>query len=101
MKPTKRQLLLLKFYAKYETKPLTFFSIVRLFWLYWLLLLIPIGFGYFFIWGGWPEVGWIFIGVSVGAFLRDINRIIALFRTWPVTHQVINWQRVKELLEAK
>jgi len=41
MKPSKRQMMLLKFYAKYENKPLTLFHIARTFLILWLLLLLP------------------------------------------------------------
>ena len=100
MKLTRLQFKLLKFYAKYETKPLTLFSIIRPFWILWLLLLLVAGAGRWYMWAGWPAVGWLFIGASIGAFGRDVNRILSLFRTWPVLHEIINWQRLRELLQG-
>ena len=100
MKLTKRQLKLLKFYAKYQTKPLTLFSIIRPFWIMWLLLLIPLAAGCWCIWAGWPAIGWVLIGASIGAFLRDLNRILSLFCTWPVLHEIINWERLEELIQT-
>jgi hypothetical protein len=100
MKPTKRQMMLLKFYAKYETKPLTLFHIARTFWILWLLLLLPLAAGFWFIWAGWPGYGWLFIGVSIGAFLRDVNRILSLSRTWAVIHEIIKWDRVRGLIQS-
>ena len=101
MKLTKPQLTLLKFYAKYETKPLTLFSIVRSFWILWLLLLVFVAAGRWYMWAGWPTVGWLLIGVSIGAFLRDVKRICSLFCTWPVIHEIINWKRVRELIQCR
>jgi hypothetical protein len=100
MKPTKRQMMLLRFYAKYETKPLTLFCIARTFWLLWLLLLVPPAMGCWFIWAGLPVLGWIFIGASIGAFLRDVNRILSLSRTWAVIHEIIKWERLRELIQS-
>ncbi|SRR5260370_20758303 len=100
MKPTKRQMLLLRFYAKYETKPLTLFCIARTFWLLWLLLLLPLAIGCWFIWGGWSGYGWLLIGVSIGAFLRDVNRILSFSRTWAVIHEIIKWEQLRELIES-
>jgi len=99
MKLTKLQLKLLKFYAKYQTEPLTLFKIMRAFRLAWLLLLLPPAFGYYYIRVGLPALGWVFIGTTIGAFLRDVNRILSLFRTWPVVHEIINWERLRELLQ--
>ncbi|HWY32874.1 MAG TPA: hypothetical protein VNX46_19065 [Candidatus Acidoferrum sp.] len=100
MKPTKRQMMLLKFYAKYETKPLTLYCIARAFWIAWLLLLVVPAMGSWFIWAGWPVIGWVFIGISIGAFLRDVNRILSLFRTWPAIHEIIKWERLRELMQS-
>jgi hypothetical protein len=100
MKLTKLQFKLLNFYARYETEPLTLFKIVRVFWLAWLLLLLLPTFGWWYIWGGFPALGWVFIGAGIGAFLRDVNRILSLFRTWPVLQKIINWERLRELLQS-
>jgi len=100
MKITKMQLKLLKFYAKYQTERLTMFEIARAFWLAWLLLLLAPAFGCWYIWAGLPALGWLFIGMTIGAFLRDVNRILSLFRTWPVIQEIINWARLRELLET-
>jgi hypothetical protein len=98
MNLTKLQLKLLNFYAKYQTKPLSLFNIVCAFWLAWLLLLLVPTVGCWYIWAGMPALGWVFIGISIGAFLRDVSRILSLFRTWAVIHEIINWERVRELL---
>lgn len=99
MKLTKLQFKILRFYAKFETEPLTLFKIVSVFRLTWLLLLLVPALGWWYIWAGLPALGWVFIGAGIGAFLRDVNRILSLFRTWPVLHQIINWERLRELLQ--
>ena len=53
-----------------------------------------------FIWAGWPEVGWIVIGASIGAFFRDVNRILGLFHTWPAIREIIDWDRLRELSQS-
>ena len=98
MKLSKLQLKLLKFYANYQVTPLTLFCIARSFWILWLFLLAIAGAGYWYMWAGWPALGWLCVGVSIGAFLRDWNRIMSLFRTWPVIHKIIDWQRLGELI---
>lgn len=100
MKLTKFQFKLLKFYAKYETTPLTLFCIVGSFWIRWLLLLLVAGGGLWYMWAGWPALGWIFVGVSIGAFLRDWSRILSVFLTWPAIREILDWQRLRELIES-
>jgi len=92
--------MLLKFYSKYQTEPLTLFGIARPFWILWVLLLVPLVAGYWLIGAGCPPLGWMFIGMTIGASLRDVNRILSLFRTWPVIHEIINWQRLGELIRG-
>jgi hypothetical protein len=99
MKPTKLQLKVLKFYANYETKPLTLLNILYPFRIQWVLLILIAVAGRWYIWAGWPQASWILIGLSIGAFLRDIARIQILYRTWPVLHEIINWERVKDLMQ--
>jgi hypothetical protein len=101
MKLTKRQFKLLKFYSKYQTEPLTLFKIARAFWLAWILLLLAPAFGWWYIQAGLPALGWVFVGTGIGAFLRDINRILSLFFTWPVLHEIINWERLEFLIQEK
>lgn len=101
MKLTKLQLKILKFYAKYQTERLTLFKIAGAFWLSWLWLLGVLALGWFYVWGGWRAFGWVIIGIAIGAFLRDVNRILTLFRTWPALHEVFNWDRLKDLIQPK
>jgi hypothetical protein len=100
MRLTKHQLKLLRFCDRYHTSRLTLPAILRAFWLEWLLLAVLAGLCSWFIWAGGPAVGWLYIGACFGAILRDVNRIIALLRTWPTLHEIIRWERVRELLES-
>jgi hypothetical protein len=98
MKLTKIQRKLLKFYVQHRTTPPSVASVLRSFAVSWLFLALLAGASTWFIWAGWPAVAWLFIGTCAGAFLRDIGRIQVLFRTWPVVHASLDWQRVQELL---
>jgi len=69
----------------------------RTFWPLWVLLLLPVAAGCWFIWAG-SGFGWLLIGAAIGAFLRDVNRILSLFRTWGAIHEIINWERLRELI---
>jgi hypothetical protein len=100
MKLTKIQRKVLKFYAQHRTTPPRVASVLRSFAVPWLILAMLAGASTWFIWAGWPLVTWLFMGACAGAFLRDIGRIQIFFRTWPVLHASLNWQRVQELLSA-
>jgi hypothetical protein len=49
---------------------------------------------------GFENIGWLWIGFAGGAFGRDIGRFRGLVRVWPIYKEIINWQRVSELLES-
>ena len=100
MKLTKIQRKLLKFYVQHRTTPPSVGSVLRSFAVSWLVLALLAAASTWFIGAGWPAVAWLFIGTCAGAFLRDIGRIQILFRTWPVLHASLDWQRVQELLSA-
>lgn len=66
----------------------------------WLPLLGMGVYSYFCIVPGFPAVGWAFIGLCLGACLRDIGYFQVTRRSWPVTQQVIDWKRVSEMIES-
>jgi hypothetical protein len=100
MKITKIQRRLLKFYVQHRTTPPSVTSVLRSFAVPWIILAMLAGASTWYIWAGVPIVAWLFIGACAGAFLRDIGRIQILFRTWPVLHASLDWQRVQDLLSA-
>ncbi len=100
MKPTKAQIKVLKFYAKYHNEPMTPVALVRAHWLAWLVLVLVVVVGASFIFLGLPAIGWVYIGISLGAFLRDVSRIIATIRVWPMLHEVTNWERLFEIIKT-
>ena len=59
---------------------------------------IGLGAFLFFVWGGWPDVGYMFLGAAVAAFGRDVGRFRMIVRSWPLNEQITNWQRVEDLL---
>jgi hypothetical protein len=100
MKPTKIQLKLLRYYERFRAESLTVPDVIRICWRSWLALVVGAIFGYWVATAGMPVIGWLVIGMCGGAFLRDIGRFQVLFRTWPVLREVINWERVRELIQT-
>jgi ABC-type uncharacterized transport system permease subunit len=43
---------------------------------------------------------WI-IGVSIGAFIRDIGWFVKIRKSWPFTEKVIDWEKVRQISEQK
>ena len=43
-------------------------------------------------------VGYIMIGVFVGAICRDLGQFIKVTRAWPVLRRIINWDLLNSLL---
>lgn len=44
--------------------------------------------------------GYGFLGLCIGAFLRDIGYYQVSRRAWPVTDRVIDWKQVQELVDS-
>ena len=100
MKLTNHQIKLLQFYESHRETPLSLGGIIRSFSISWLLIVVVALGSVGLIVAGWPSAGWLYLGICIGAVLRDVNRIIALRRTWPVVHEIVRWERVRELMEA-
>ncbi len=100
MKLTRLQYKALKIYRRYDTDGFTVGQVLRNCWRQWLLLAAGGAFGYFFVVPAWPAVGWLYLGLCVGAVLRDIGYYQVAFRIWPVTRQILDWKRVSELIES-
>ena len=63
-----------------------------------LLLVTGALFGYC-LWRGWPSVGWMYFGIFLGVFLRDARGVLRFCRNWPVLAEIIDWDRVSEILK--
>ena len=100
MKLTRLQYKALKIYRRYDTDGLTVGQVLRNCWRQWLLLAAGGAFGYFFVVPACPAVGWLYLGLCVGAVLRDVGYYQVAFRIWPVTRQILDWKRVSELIES-
>lgn len=48
---------------------------------------------------GLPWVAALIGGMALGALFRDVAYIRQAFRLWPLLSQIINWDRITELLE--
>lgn len=101
MKLTKIQIKTLQFLELFNSKPVSIGRQMRFNWFTWppLLVIALLGLAAFFTQSS-ECAGCLLIGLAAGAFLRDIGRFRVLVRIWPVYQEIINWQRVKELLEA-
>ncbi len=100
MKLTKLQRKTLEFFHSFRTAPPTIGRQLRFNWFAWLPLLIIAVLGVIvLLTPGLANAGWLWLGLVVGAFLRDIGRFRQLVRVWPIYKEIINWQRVSELLE--
>lgn len=101
MKLTKLQHQSLKVYLRWHTQPPTIGVLARSSLRSWLALSLVAGLGCLIVQSGYPEAGWLVIGMMGGAFLRDIGRFRVLLKVWPAHEEVTNWARVKEVLEEQ
>lgn len=58
------------------------------------VVLVPIGFTVD------ESFGMILLGILLGYLIRDIRHFIMVNRVWPIMANVLNWQRIEELLNA-
>src|ERR1035437_6962846 len=100
MKLTRLQYKALKIYRRYHTSGFTVRQVLHNCGRQWLLLAVGGAFGYFFVIPAWPAIGWLYLGLCIGAFFRDIGYYQIAFRIWPVTQQLFDWKRVSELIES-
>jgi hypothetical protein len=102
MKLTRRDTLYLRALSEIHAKQPSFLVLLKFYRLAWFLLFI-LG-----LCGGLlaltPDAigpGSILVGTVIGAFLRDVNRILVVKRTWPITETITNWDAVSDLLRQK
>jgi hypothetical protein len=100
MKLTRLQYKALKIYWRYHTAGLSVRQLLRTCWRQWLLLAVLGTLFYVFLVPAFAAAGWIYVGLCIGAFLRDIGYYQVSFRIWPVSQQIIDWKRVSELIES-
>ncbi len=66
---------------------------------YFALLGTGVGVGVYFGQSYLIPVGCGFGGMLFGVFVRDFGMVAATSHTWPVTREVIDWQKVQQLLD--
>ena len=100
MKITRLQKTVLQMYWRYHVGGWALGPVLRTNWWRWLLLVL------YAVFGGWflsqiSQLGaGLVIGLAVGAFSRDIGRLVQSYRTWPVVHEITDWQRVEQLVQS-
>jgi hypothetical protein len=100
MKLTRLQYKALKIYRRYDTEGFTISQVFRICWKQWLLLAALGIFCSVCLIPALPALGWLYVGICGGAFLRDVGYYQVAFRMWPVTRQIIDFKRVSELIES-
>jgi hypothetical protein len=101
MKLTRLQRKTLQYFHAFRSESPTVGRQLSFNWVAWLPLLVVAVLGCIVLLApGFENVGWLWIGLVVGAFFRDIGRYRGIVRVWPVYQEIINWQRVSELLES-
>lgn len=100
MKLTRLQRKVLKVWWRYRTDGMGVGPWLRQCLRSWLLLGGLCAYSYFFIVPYAPAVGWSFIGLCLGACLRDVGYYQMSRRAWPVTKEVIDWKRVSDMMES-
>jgi len=64
-----------------------------------LFITLVSGFGIvFFVWAGWPSASSLFAGLLLATVLRDLGWYSRIVRSWPLTREITDWERVDELL---
>lgn len=100
MKLTTLQKRTLLFFNSFNSAPPTVRRQLSFNWIAWALLLILGAISCVaLLVPGLEAAGYLLIGMILGAFFRDIGRYRAIVRVWPVYREIINWQRVSELLD--
>ena len=100
MKLTRLQYKALKIYRRYDTEGFTLRQVLRLCWKQWFFIVAFGVFSYFCIVPVLPTLGWLYVGICGGAFLRDVGYYQVAFRMWPVTRQIVDFKRVSALIES-
>jgi hypothetical protein len=101
MKLTKLQKKTLEFFHSCRSKPPTIGRQLGFNWFAWVPLLVVGVLGCLvLLTPGFEKVGWLWVGLIAGAFARDIGRFRGVVSVWPVYKEIINWQRVSDLLDS-
>jgi hypothetical protein len=101
MKFTKLQRKTLLYFHSFSSASPTIGRQLAFNWFAWLSLLILAMIGcVVLLIPGYAAAGCLWLGIVVGAFFRDIGRYRGVVRVWPVYREIINWQRVSELIDS-
>ena len=100
MKLTRLQHKVLLSYRGFHTNGWSIPQVLRISWRQSLILLVWAVAGSWYMTQFSPWVGGLIAGLAAGALLRDIGHFQMAFRIWPVSREIINWQRVAELIES-
>ena len=94
---TKLERKALAFYAAHRHRPPTFGEFVPKLLMYFLINTVLAILVYALLVDEMPGVVWFFVGMLVGAYLRDIRRFTHTLQLWPLTDRITDWPKVEEL----
>jgi hypothetical protein len=99
MKLTAFQLKTLRAFNRFRNQSSTLGRLIALNWSTCLRLVIIGAVGYAVTLVLLPVAGWIIIGIAAGSLCRDIARFRGTVRSWAVYKEIINWQKVTDLMD--
>jgi len=93
---------LLRRYQGYRSKPPTFLGLLRQSWQVEVILIAASAFGAWYAYHSHLYGAACFIGgLLVGALARDIGIFRRALQVWPALLQVLDWQRVEQVLNGE
>jgi hypothetical protein len=96
---TPLQYKVLKLYRQYDMEGFTTGLWLRSSLKRWLLIVAATVVTYSFILPVLPVAGWLYIGLLFGVMLSGLAQYRLARRMWPVTKEIVDWNRVYELIE--
>ena len=99
-KLTRHQFKVLRVWLRYHSSGYSIAQWFRNCWKSWLLLGVLGAWSFFCVVPVSAAGGYGFLGLCIGAFLRDIGYYQVSRRAWPVTDRVIDWKQVQELVDS-
>jgi hypothetical protein len=100
MNVTPFQYKVMKLYWRYHTSGFTAGQILRRAWKQWAILIGCSLIAYLLFSPSSPALGCLAVGLFCGAIFRDIGHYRVALRLWPLNHEIYDWKKVAEIIEA-
>ena len=100
MKLTKLQRNTLLYARELRERPFPVWGAMLKKWKYYLIMVVLLGgYSYFAAKFGFSYIAGAALGVLVAIILRDIKYLIISSKMWPVNVEIMDWEKVDQLLE--